>query len=168
MKRYFLLCGAILFFFIGKIEGQMMSTLSVVVDQQKTALAAKVQDGQIYVPLDDFCSAVNAEAKILEENGPLAVCRDDLCIPLNVVGTEDTLTVDGLLFGRLGAFGEPLGVSWTQNNGSLVVMTGQMVAGLGIGNAPPAFTLPDMYSGVPVSSSDYMGKKTVFYMWASW
>lgn len=168
MKRHMLLWGVIFFLLIGKIEGQTMSDLSVVVDQQKTTLAAKVQDGQVYVALDAFCSAVDAEAKTLEENGPLAVCRDDLCIPLNVAGTEDTVTVDGLLFGRLAAFGEPLGLSWTQNNGSLTVTTGQAVTGLGIGNTPPAFALPDLYSGASVSSSDYVGKKTVFYMWASW
>jgi len=168
MKRHLLLCGAILFLLMGKTEGQTMSDLSVVVDQQKTTLAAKVQNGQVYVALDAFCSAVDAEAKTLEADGPLAVCRDDLCVPLNVAGNNDTVTVDGVLFGRLAAFGESLGLTWTQNNGSLAVATGQAVTGLGIGNTPPAFTLPDLYSGVSVSSSDYMGKKTVFYMWASW
>ena len=40
--------------------------------------------------------------------------------------------------------------------------------GLSIGHAPPAFTLPDLYSGEMISSSDFLGKKTVFFMWASW
>ena len=40
--------------------------------------------------------------------------------------------------------------------------------GLSIGHAPPAFTLPDLYSGELVSSSDFRGKKTAFFMWASW
>ena len=40
--------------------------------------------------------------------------------------------------------------------------------GLGIGHTPPAFTLPDLYSGELISLSDFRGKKTVFFMWASW
>ena len=40
--------------------------------------------------------------------------------------------------------------------------------GLGIGHAPPAFTLPDLYTGELISSSDFFGKKTAFFMWASW
>ena len=40
--------------------------------------------------------------------------------------------------------------------------------GLSIGHAPPAFTLPDLYSGEMISSSDFRGKKTAFFMWASW
>ena len=40
--------------------------------------------------------------------------------------------------------------------------------GLGIGQVPPAFILPDLYSGEQVSLSDFLGKKTAFFMWASW
>lgn len=40
--------------------------------------------------------------------------------------------------------------------------------GLSIGHAPPAFTLPDLYSGEMISLSDFLGKKTAFFMWASW
>ena len=40
--------------------------------------------------------------------------------------------------------------------------------GLSIGHAPPAFTLPDLYTGELISSSDFHGKNTVFFMWASW
>ena len=40
--------------------------------------------------------------------------------------------------------------------------------GLSIGHAPPAFTLPDLYSGELISSRDFLGKKTAFFMWASW
>ena len=145
-----------------------MTTLRVLIDGNESDLIATQKGDDVYVALDHFCEQIDAEAKILESGGPLAVCREDLCIPLNVSGIEDTMTVDGVLLGRLAAFGDPLGLSWTQNNGSLVVTSGQVVAGLGIGNVPPSFTLPDLHSGAPVSVSDYRGKKTVFYMWASW
>ncbi len=40
--------------------------------------------------------------------------------------------------------------------------------GLSIGQVPPAFTLPDLFTGEMISSSDFRGKKTAFFMWASW
>ncbi len=40
--------------------------------------------------------------------------------------------------------------------------------GLSIGHVPPAFTLPDLFTGEMISSSDFLGKKTAFFMWASW
>jgi hypothetical protein len=33
---------------------------------------------------------------------------------------------------------------------------------------PPAFELPDLYTGELVSSASFVGRKTFFYMWASW
>ena len=58
-------------------------------------------------------------------------------------------------------------------NGSAHTLFGEELpndtaVGLGIGHAPPAFTLPDLYSGEMISSSDFRGKKTAFFMWASW
>lgn len=40
--------------------------------------------------------------------------------------------------------------------------------GLSVGHVPPAFILPDLYTGELISSSDFRGKKTAFFMWASW
>ena len=56
-------------------------------------------------------------------------------------------------------------------NGSAHILFGEELSndiGLSIGHAPPAFTLPDLYSGEQVSLSDFLGKKTAFFMWASW
>ena len=49
-----------------------------------------------------------------------------------------------------------------------MVSTNGSANGLGFGETPPAFTLPDLYTGDPIASSDFLGRKVVFYMWASW
>jgi hypothetical protein len=126
------------------------------------------RDGDhILVPLLSFAKAVGAEAKVLEVNGPLAVCRDDLCIPLN---DGSTIEIDDIVFARLAAFGEPLGLSWEVGGDTLrVKRSGSLKkSGVGIGDRPPEFSLPDLYTGTPVSLQEYRGRKTVFYMWASW
>lgn len=150
------------------LYGDVMATLALKLDGSGDALTAQQRNDDILVPLNAFCDLIGAEAKEVD-GGMLAVCRDDLCIPLNVSGDRDTMTVDDILFGRLGAFGEPLGLSWRVADGVLSVSAGNGIAtGLGIGQTPPAFTLSDLYTGEPVSSHDYRGKKTAFYMWASW
>ena len=143
-----------------------MQGLTVVLDGRPTALTPgpRFDKERVLVPLRAFSEAVGAEVKELDGNGQLAVCKGDLCIPLSAV-----LSLDGAVFVPLAAFGEPLGLKWKVDGDALRVTSENGVrSGLGIGNRPPDFTLPDLYSGEPISLGDYRGKKTVFYMWASW
>lgn len=148
-----------------------MKDLVFQLDGQAVAMqpGPRLDGDQILVPLNRFAEAVGAEAKVLENDGPLAVCRDDLCIPLN--GTDSsTVEIEQVLYARLGAFGEPLGLRWEVSADTLRVRSSgaEVQSGVGIGDVPPAFSLPDLYTGEPVSNGEYKGKKTVFYMWASW
>ena len=96
------------------------------------------------------------------------MCREDLCIPLNGV-EKDTVSVGGTTFATLAAFGDPIGLTWSVEGDVLRVSSENGASvGLGIGRRPPTFTLHDLFTGESVSSTDYGGKKTVFYMWASW
>ena len=150
------------------LYGDVMTTLALKLDGSENALTAQQRNEDILVPLNAFCDLIGAEAKEVD-GGMLAVCRDELCIPLNVSSDRDTMTVDDILFGRLGAFGEPLGLTWKVVDGVLSVRAGNRIAtGLGIGQIPPDFTLSDLFTGESVSMRDYRGKKTAFYMWASW
>ena len=148
--------------------GETMKALTVELNGREVSLAAQKRAGEILVPLDGFCDLIGAEAKEID-GGPFAVCRGDLCIPLNVSDTRDTIMVDGVLFGRLDAFGGPLDLEWHLDNGTLSIQSKKdSTVGLGAGDQPPPFTLSDLYTGQSVSLSDFQGKKTAFYMWASW
>ena len=73
------------------------------------------------------------------------------------------------MFAYLSAFGKELGLQWQLADATLTVRTeGRVVTGLGVGSRPPVFELPDLSTGSTVSSADYVGKKTVFFVWASW
>lgn len=154
---------------VAAIEGVEMAELMIQLDGSTLGgRSALVQDGEVLVPLDAFCEALGAEAKVMDGSGVFAVCREDLCIPLNTEG-GDTADVDGVTYGRLEAFGGPLGLDWTADNGTLRVSTGKAEAvGLGIGSRPPDFTLPDLYTGEAFGPANVVGKRAVFYMWASW
>ena len=109
---------------------------------------------------------MGAEAKDLDGSGRLAVCKGDLCIPLS---DEQTPSFDGEVYADLSAFGDALGLQWQLSDSVLTIITSEAAPiGLAAGARPPAFALPDLYTGALVSSTDYAGRKTVFYLWASW
>lgn len=128
--------------------------------------APRLENGEVLVPLRAFCEGVGAEAKTLPGSEQVAVCKGDLCILLK---QAETVSIDGVAYVALSAFGESLGIRWQTEGDTLRVTSGAGDrTGLGIGDCPPDFTLPDLYTGEPVSLSDYRGRKAVFYMWASW
>jgi hypothetical protein len=128
--------------------------------------APRLENREVLVPLHAFCEVVGAEAKVSPGGRQLAVCKGDLCIPLK---QAETVSIDGVVHAPLAAFGEALGLRWQTEGETLRVTSGAGGRiGLGIGDRPPDFMLPDLYTGNPVSLSDYRGKKAVFYMWASW
>ena len=53
-------------------------------------------------------------------------------------------------------------------NASLILLHGLGADGNDLAPIVPAFTLPDLYTGDPTASWDFLGRKAVFYMWASW
>ena len=163
---YLTLCIGILS--IHALEDTPMQVLKLYLDGRAVALSPEPRldnKGSTRIALHAFCRAVGAEAKTLD-GGPLAVCKGDLCIPL---GPEDTVSTEGTVYARLEAFGEALGLAWTVEGDALRVTSGKGVqTGLGIGQRPPDFALPDLLTGERVSLSDYWGRRAVFYMWASW
>jgi hypothetical protein len=169
-------CWIALSLFLGAVsthsqERFPVRVLKLYLDGRQMTLtpAPRLQHGEVLVPLHAFSKVVGAEAKTLPGSEQLAVCKGDLCIPLK--GAE-TVSIDEVTYTPLTAFGEPLGLRWRTEADALRVTSETSGAGgrtgLGIGDRPPDFTLPDLYTGEPVSLSDYRGRKAVFYMWASW
>ena len=70
-------------------EGNDMGGLSLQLDGSPVELSPiSRRDGEeALVPLAAFCDVVGAESKVLDGAGMLAVCRDDLCIPLAAADT---------------------------------------------------------------------------------
>lgn len=137
------------------------------------ARSALMADGQVAVPLRAFCDLVDAEVVDLDGQGSLGVCvGEDLCLVLQPGSSRE---MDGELYADLDSFSEGLGLRWQVDGATLRVTTGAIgageavaPAGLGVGQRPPAFTLPDLRTGELVSADVYRGKPAVFYMWASW
>jgi hypothetical protein len=150
-------------------EGRNMEVLTLVIDGQQVALSQSPrQEGgdRVLVPVRAFSEALGAEAKKLDANGTLAVCKGDLCISLP---EEETISIDGEVFAYLSAFGGELGLRWQLAGSTLRVSTGKrMATGMAVGSRPPVFELPDLHTGATVSSADFVGKKALFYVWASW
>lgn len=140
-----------------------MNTLAVQIDGRVANIVAEREDDVIWLPAPSFARAVGAEFKKLAQ-GPWAVCRGDLCIALEA----GDLRAEGPWL-ALAAVAGPLGLRWELDGQTLVVASDNSAEqGLGIGQVPPAFELPDLHTGELVSSTSFAGRKTFFYMWASW
>lgn len=148
----------------------MMSISQLYIDSKLVSLtpAPRLKNGDALVPLHAFSNAVGAEVKTLEDSGNLAVCKGDLCIPLGDSGAN-TISIEDVVYVPLDVLAEPLGLRWQMEDNALRVTSsaGERI-GLRIGDHPPDFMLPDLYTGELVSLRNYRGKKTVFFMWASW
>jgi hypothetical protein len=147
----------------------MTSALKLYIDSEPASLAPApmLKNGDVLVPLHAFSKAVEAEVKALESTGKFAVCKGDLCIPID--DNANIVSIEDIVYVPLSAFADVLGLSWKiENNILLVTSSAAEHTGLGIGDHPPDFTLPDSYTGELVSLKDYRGKKAVFFMWASW
>ena len=143
-----------------------MQILELLVDGRSAVSTPgpRSNQGEVLVPVHAFGKAIGAEVKLLGAGNQLAVCQEDLCVPvLTDISVEETV------YAPLVDLAEPLGLKWEVAGKVLKISTaGKTLTGLGIGKRPPAFELPDLYTGEPVSLRDYRGKKAIFYMWASW
>ena len=137
----------------------------VTIDGVKVSVRTTERDGETFVELNPFCEATGAVVKPIPGTDQLSVCRDDLCIPLN---DSDLIEEEGVDFVNLGEIASPLQLSWRVNGRGIVIETSNVSTGLGLGDRPPTFELPDLFTGAAVQSTDFVGKPTAFYMWASW
>lgn len=121
----------------------------------------------VLVPLDRFAEAVRAEVQDIGSGGNIALCRGDRCVPVEAGARRE---IDGSVYVDLAALGEALGLAWTMDEKELRVDTkeAQDSEEIGVGRKAPGFTLPDMFTGEPVSTESFLRRKTVFFMWASW
>jgi hypothetical protein len=148
---------------------QRMKELQLVLDGESLGLMPLRDGDRILVPAEAFAASVGAEMKRLTEQGPLSICRGDLCIPLDRDGAE-TVEVNGTIYAPIEAFAGPLELQWTTSSDRLQVWSAARSAeeGSGVGDLAPDIELPGLLSTERVSLSQFRGRRTVFFVWASW
>ena len=154
-----------------------MKPVALFIDDKEVVLSprATMKNGDVLVPLEAFGEQVGLKIDYLEGGKQIAICRDDLCVPLDVGDEkEGVVFLSRVAFAPLSAFGETVGLTWQYDAAekALQVSTDggseSLKIGLGVGDLAPDFTLPDLYTGKVHALSNFQGQKTVFYMWASW
>ena len=166
-------------------EVAMESVFRFYIDREPVSLTPEplVKNGEVLVPLHAFSHVLGAEVETIEAGARFAVCKGDICVPLDVSG-GNIISIAETVYAPISVVAEPLGLRWQIENNILNVTSSAVVLnankelrpkvskvesiGLSIGSRPPDFTLSDIYTGELVSTKDYLGKKTVFFMWASW
>jgi hypothetical protein len=147
----------------GEMRKLRLNVDGVAVDGSPDGLAS---ESQVLVPIESFSDALGAELKELGGSDAFAICLDERCVPIDA---ESLRTIDGNGYADLASFGEALGLSYAISDHELRVSTSESMHSDGsVGHVAPTFTLPDMRTGEPVLTDFARGRKTVFYVWASW
>jgi hypothetical protein len=136
-------------------------------DGKKLAIpvSALLVDGAVWLPVAEAAALAGAHAEETSD-GTSILCRGDFCVP---VRDEDRRVVDGRDCINLATVAAAFGLGWEVQGADLYVSdTVENTAGIIAGMRPPDFTLPDLHTAEPVSLGDFVGKKAIFYMWASW
>jgi len=148
-----------------------MQTLNISIAGQPIVLepAPVLKAGEWLVPLEAFSEAIGAKVEYPDGSGMAVICQADRCVPLKI--GESAVDIEGTIYAAPKVIAAPFGFS-VQTNGANqihVLRDGNLSADKGslAGRLAPDFTLPDL-DGKPVRLSDFRGKKTLVYMWASW
>jgi len=118
-----------------------------------------LRDGVVLVPLEPLSRQIGAEVEHLKDEGKVAVCKGDVCVPLRI-GDEigDVTFINGAAYGPLSAF-----MALTEGAPKVSAKVGR-----GMNDLAYDFTLPDITTGQMVSLRDFRGVKTLVFCWASW
>jgi hypothetical protein len=132
---------------------------------QSLPTAPALVDNAVWFPLQSAAKLVEAELQETPDGTPM-LCQGDLCVRLE---EDDRRSIDGHPCVALQSLAHSFGLEWNLKATDLYIsMTDRKMSGVSMGMRPPNFTLPDLYTGEPVSLNDFIGKKAIFYMWASW
>ena len=155
-------------------KGKAMEKLSVFIDGKPVTFTSPplLKDGILLVPLESFSERIGAKVDYPEGAEIAVVCQDERCISLKFGDvTRGALLVNGIVYASPAAFAEPFGFQIKTRSPNLIeiVKGGLKMTGTGniAGQLASDFILPDL-EGTPRRLSEFRGRKTLLYLWASW
>ena len=130
------------------------------------------KEGAWLVPLESFSGLIDAKVEYPTGADTAVVCRADRCAPLKLGdGLNGAVDVDGIVYASPTAIAEPFGFqirAESPTHIALIEDSGEAAnAERAAGLLAPDFVLPEL-DGKPRRLSDFRGKKTLLYLWASW
>jgi len=157
-----------------------MDIPTILIDNQpvKLKLPPFLKDGKWLVPLESFSELIGAKVEYPKGTDTAIICGianaasdEELCVQLKFDnGTADAVWIDGIAYALPSAIVEPFGfrIHRASSNRIEIVGGNRMIGQeISAGHLAPDFTLPDL-NGKPRRLSDFQGKKTLLYLWASW
>jgi hypothetical protein len=161
-------------------KGAAMEKLEILINGQSITLKSPPvrKDGHWLVPLEAFSEQIGAKVEYPEGANMAAICGTggdasggELCVQLRFGdGAKGAFRLDGIAYAMPTAIVEPFGFQvHTPSTNRIEIVRGNGMVGIenAIGHLAPELTLPDL-DGKPRRFSDFRGKKTLFYVWASW
>ncbi len=120
------------------------------------------------VPLESFCHLIGAKVDYPDGMEMVVICKEQQCVPITFDDTS-LITTNEVVYASPKMVAELLGllVSSTSEDQIEINTISRVAQDTRIFEIPAWFSLPDL-KGRKISFSQFRGKKTLLYLWASW
>jgi len=141
-------------------------------EENISGVRAIIKDDSTFISIDDVSDRLNIVSKKLSDE-VIGLCRDDLCIFVQLDDERDALRDSGLLMINVDLVAQTLSsrVEWLVSGRTLRFVPDDQVAldtVVKVGDLVPDFVLPSITDDRMVSFSSFRGKRVLLFLWASW
>lgn len=141
-------------------------------EENISGVRAIIKDDSTFISIDDVSDRLNIVSKKISDE-VIGLCRDDLCIFIQLDDERDALRDSGLLMINVDLVAQTLSsrVKWLVSGKTLRFVPEDEVAldtVVKVGDVVPDFALPSITDGRTVSFSSFRGKRVLLFLWASW
>ena len=151
-------------------KGKPMKKLTLLIDSKPVKLIPSplIQEDRWLVPLESFCHLIGAKVDYPDGMEMVVICKEQQCVPITFDDTS-LIATNEVVYASPKMVAELLGllVSSTSEDQIEINTISRAAQDTRIFEIPAWFSLPDL-KGRKISFSQFRGKKTLLYLWASW
>lgn len=141
-------------------------------EEDITGVRSITKKGSVFISIDDVSERLDIVPKDIAE-GMIGLCRDDICVPVQLDSEEDVLRDSGQLLINADLVASALSseFQWVISGKSMRFVPLEQVTLdtiIKVGDVVPDFALPSITDGKMVSLSSFRGKRILLFLWASW
>jgi hypothetical protein len=149
-----------------------MISIHITGEENISGVRAIIKDGSTFISIDDISGRLNIVPKEISDE-VIGLCRDDLCILVQLDDERDALRDHELLMINADLVAQALSsrVEWLVSGRVLRFVPEYQVAldaVVRVGDVVPDFMLPSIIDGKMVWFSSFRGKRVLLFLWASW
>lgn len=145
------------------LHASPVNKLKVSIDSKLVTFSASpiLKNGAWLVPIETLCKQLGLKVEAPDGAEMVVICgggESEFCVPLQL--GDRAFNIDNVTYAKLMDITEPFGFEiYKASETELEIVRQEQLA--------PKFSLPDL-DDAPKRLQDFLGKKTLLYIWGSW